>query len=183
MTDPTRPHLRNMLDSFDLSGGVPYLLDHLRLHAVQQADEHGLARPPDDDEDRRRYDEADNGVGKRVTEPHPDCPEQHREARPSLRPGVVPVGHKSRALDLSAHPDAEEGDRLVSQEAHCRGHRNGPQQLYRLRVNEPVYRLITGDPSAKQDDTHNDPTGQILHATVTEGEAAGCPKAAEGEGD
>src|SRR5215208_8049726 len=183
MTDPTRPHLRNALDSFDMSGGVPYLLDHLRLHAVQQPDEHGLAGPPDDDEDRRRDDEADDGVGERVAEPHPDCPEQHSEARPSVRPGVVAVGYKSRAPDLSAHPDAEDGDRLVSQEAHYRGHRDGPQQLYGLRVDEPVYRLITGNHSAKQDDKHNDHTGQILHATVTEGEAAACPKAGEGEGD
>src|SRR5215210_5750015 len=100
MTDPTRPHLRNALDSFDMSRGVPYLLDHLRLHAVQQAGEHGLARLPDDHQDRRRDDEADDGVSKRVAEPHPDCTEQHSEAGPSVRPGMVAVGHKSRTPDL-----------------------------------------------------------------------------------
>src|SRR5215218_4309952 len=159
MAQPPRPDLRDVLHAGNVACGVPYLLYGLRLHPVQQASEDRLARLPDDNQDGRRYEQSRDRVCERVAQPHPYGTEQDGEARPTVRPRVVSVGHERRAPYLPTDPDAEHGDRLVAYEADQRSHRDRPQESDGLRVDDPLYSLVPGHHRAEEDDQYDDHPG------------------------
>src|SRR5215216_1267264 len=183
MAQPSRPYFRNVLYAGNVACGVPYLLYGLGLHSIQQAGKDGLARLPDDQQDRSRYQEPHDGVGEQVAQPHPYGTEQDGEARPTVRPRVVSVGHKSRATYLPTDPDAEHGHRLVAYEADHGSHSDCPQHPYGLRMDEPLHSLVSGNNSAEEDDEHDEYTSQVLHSAVAEGEAPADAQTGKGEGD
>src|SRR5215217_7733406 len=183
MAQPPRPYFRNVLYAGNVACGVPYLLYGLGLHSIQQAGKDGLARLPDDQQDRSRYQEPHDGVGERVAQPHPYGTEQDGEARPTVRPRVVSVGHKSRTPYLPTDPNAEHGDRLVAYEAEHGSYGDGPQHSYRLWVDDPLYGLVSGHHRAKEDDQHDDHPCQVLYSAVAEREAPADAQTDKGEGD
>src|SRR5215216_3126236 len=132
VSQPSCPDLRDVLHTGNAACGVPYLLYRLRLHPVQQAGEDGLARLPDDHQDRPRYEQPHDGIGKRVAQPNSYCPGQDGEARPTVRPRMVSVGHERRAPYLPTHPDAKHSDCLVAYEADQRSRRYHPQESHGL---------------------------------------------------
>src|SRR5215208_4323743 len=85
MSYPSRPNLRHVLHTGDIASRVLDLLYHLRIYAVQETRKDGLARLPDDHQYRHRDEQPHDGVRQRVTEPHPDSSDQHRETRPAVR--------------------------------------------------------------------------------------------------
>src|SRR5215203_3254177 len=156
MSQPPCPYLRDVLHARNLACGVPYLLYDFRLHPVQQAGEDGLARLPDNHQDGCRYQEPYDGVGEWVSEPHSCGTGQDGEARPTVGPSMVSVGHERRAPYLPANPDAEYGDRLVAYEADQGSRRHRPHQPYGLRVDDPLYSLVSGHRRAEEDDQHDE---------------------------
>ena len=81
--------------------------------------------------------------------------EHHGQAGQPVGAGVVAVRDQRRAVDLPADPDAEHGDRLVAEEADDAGGGDPAELRDRLRMDQPVDRLVAGDERAEQDDQHD----------------------------
>src|SRR5215203_4938160 len=162
---------------------MPDLLYNVRVYPVEQAGEDHLPRPPDDHEDRGRDQESHDRVGEWVAEPHPYGTGQHGEARPAVGPRVVAVCDERGAAYLPTHPDAEDRHRFVAQEPDRAGERDRPQQTHGLRVDDPLYGLVSGDEGREQDDEHHDHPGQVLHPPVAVWEAPARTEAYQREGD
>src|SRR5215213_12026789 len=96
---------------------------------------------------------------------------------------MVSVGHERRAPYLPTDPDAEHGDRLVAHEADYRSRRYRPQEPHGLRVQEPLYGLVSGHHRAEEDDQYDEHPGQVLHPPVAEREAPANAQTGKGEGD
>src|SRR5215208_7850545 len=96
---------------------------------------------------------------------------------------MVAVGHKSRTPYLPTDPDAEYGDRLVAYEADQGSRRYRPHQLHGLRIDDPLYGLVSGHHRAEEDDQHDEHPGQVLHPPIPEREAPAGSQTAEREGD
>src|SRR5918995_7254548 len=180
---PSRPNLCHGLHAGDIAYRLLDLVDHLGVHTVKQAGKYRPAALPDDHQDRRCDDESHDGVGQRVAQPHPSSANDHGQARPAVCPGVVAVSDERRAAYLSAHPDAEDRHRLVACEAYCTRDGDGPEQPHRLRLDEPIYGLVSGNDRAEEDDEYNNNPGQVLHSAVAEREAPAGSQTGECEGD
>ena len=152
MPQPPCSGLSDLSDSWDVSCRVPDLDKNFWLHSVQEARENSLARLPHDHQDRSCYKKTNEWVGKWVAQPHPDCSEQDSKASPPIRPGMVPISHKSGAADFSPDPDTKNGNRLIADESYYRGRCDRPQKLDGLGIEEPVDGLISGNCRTEKDD-------------------------------
>jgi hypothetical protein len=68
MTQPSHPHLRDVLHPGCVINRVFDVIDDLRVDTVEQAREYGLSGLPYDAEDGHSYEKADNRVGQWKTE-------------------------------------------------------------------------------------------------------------------
>ena len=156
-------------------------VDDARLGAVEHSKEDRLPALDDDAEDRGGNEQADDRVGKRIAEPHPDGAEKHRQTRPAVDARVVSVRDQRRAVDLLADANAEDGDSLVAEKADDRGRYHRAQIGYVLGMQKPLYALISRDDRARENREYDDEPCQILDAPIAESESlarllAGEPK-------
>jgi hypothetical protein len=55
---------------------------------------------------------------------------------------MVTVGHESSAVNLFAHPNAENRHQFIASKANDGGYRHRPQMLDRLGAQQTIHRLI-----------------------------------------
>src|SRR3954469_13040528 len=98
-------------------GDMTQFLDDFRVSAVEHSKEDRLSALNDDAEDRSRNEQANDRVGKRVAEPHPDGAKKYGQACPAVDTCVVSIRDQGGAFNLLADANAEDGDSLVAEKA------------------------------------------------------------------
>lgn len=70
MSDPPDSYLGDVLHALNMFRGVSDLIDHLRIHPVEESSEQRLTGIPSDFEDDQGNQKANERVGQGETEPH-----------------------------------------------------------------------------------------------------------------
>ena len=86
MSDPPDPYLGDILHPGDMIRWMSDLVDHLRIHPIQESSEDGLAGVPPDFEDDRVIRRPTSGSAKGNPNDTPNAPKRTaRLPRPSVR--------------------------------------------------------------------------------------------------
>ncbi len=133
---PSRPGLVDPDDPWHMERRMLDLGQDLGINPVEHPREDGPGRVPDDEEDRDRDGQADQGIEDRDAHRDPNRADQDSQRGETVDPGVLAVGDQRGRADLPADPDPEDGDRLVAEEADDRGGRHPPEVRDRLGVDE-----------------------------------------------
>src|SRR6266496_3817695 len=185
--------------------GVPNLVHHRGINAVEHSRKNLPAGLHDDTEDGCGDRKAHDRIGQRVAEPDVECTSEHGEARPAIDARMI-AGHQHGTADLAPDANAKDRDSLVAEETDHRGKRNRPQVMNILRMKETFDALVPGDDSVKRlfhpqdihktfdalvpgDDSagkdgkeHRQPR-QVLYTTISEGKTSAWLLAREEKGD
>ena len=77
MPEPSRANFGDFAYLRHMLGDMTQFLDDFRVSAVEHSKEDRLSALNDDAEDRSRNEQANDRIGKRVAEPHPDGTKEH----------------------------------------------------------------------------------------------------------
>ena len=153
------------------------------LDAIEHPRQHGPGRLPDDPMNDRRYDEADDRVGERISHPHSKRAQDNRQAGEPVSVGMVAVGYERRAVDLSANADAKYRHGLVAQKADHASDGKPAEMHHVTRVEKPVDGLIPSDQCTQQIDQDDGETSEILDPAIAIGKGLRRLPAGKHEGD
>src|SRR5581483_3576695 len=125
VAEPPNADLAHAAPAFDMAGRMLALADNLGADAVEQPAENRLAGLPNDPENHDRDEQADGGIGQRISQPDPESADQDGQAGQAVGARVVTVGDERGAADLFADLDAKNGDGFVAGESDetCRNDR------------------------------------------------------------
>ena len=107
-------------------------VDEVRLDAVHETPADASDGSPEQDDDRGRNDEADDGVCQREAEHHADDAKHDGEGRESVQACVDVVRDESGIADFLSDHNAVDGDDFVARKAEETGYCDEPEVVEAL---------------------------------------------------
>ena len=83
---------------------------------------------------------------------------------------MIAVSNQGGAVNLAPDPDAQHRHHLVADKTRNPGKHHPAERYNRLRVEQTLDRLVSGEQGAEQDDRHDQHPGNILNPTIAIGE-------------
>ena len=115
--------------------------------------------------------------------PHADRADDDGEAGEAIGAGMIAVRDQGRAVDLAADADAKHRDCFVAEKADDAGGGEPAKMRHRLRMDQPVDRLVARHDRAEQDDENDNDAGEVFDPAEPIGECPGRLAPRQHEGD
>ena len=168
-------------------------VDEVRLDAVHETAVHETAvhetpadasdGSPEQDDDRGRDDEADDGVCQREAEHHADDAKHDGEGRESVQACVDVVRDVIGLADFLSDHSAVDGDDFVARKAEETGYCDEPEVVEALGVEQSVIGFPGDDDGGECNDSDNEEASEVFGASEAVGVMAGRDPPAKDECD